>query len=349
MQRKTKHQDTHSVWPADGLDRVPDCPVCGTGARELLHENLADRVFYCAPGEWNMYRCKSCASAWLDPCPSPETIGLAYKQYFTHSKAPGSLSPGYLGKLRQGLANGYRGYRFGTKEYPAYSFGVLVASLMPNRRASLDAGMRHLAKAEAGQRLLDLGCGNGEFLLRARSAGWDVVGVDFDSKAVEAARGQGLNVLLGGVESLDPSVEKFDVITLANVIEHVHQAGDVLRACCKLLKPGGRLWIETPNIDSFGHRRFARHWRGLEPPRHLVIFNWSSLEALLLEAGFHLEQRFPRTDDFQNLAAKSRAIKAGTDPYQSKITLLDRIIGFGARLMTNIYSRNYECVTIMAV
>ena len=296
-----------------------------------------------------MYRCKSCASAWLDPCPTPETIGLAYQRYFTHDKTPGSSSLSYLGKLRQGLANGYRSYRYGTREYPAYSLGILAATLMPNRRATIDAGMRHLPKAEAGQRLLDLGCGNGEFLLRARSAGWDVVGVDFDLKAVEAARCQGLDVLLGGVESLDPSIEEFDVITLANVIEHVHQAVEILRACYKLLKPGGYLWLETPNIDSFGHRWFTRHWRGLEPPRHLVIFNWNSMETLLLETGFRLEHRFPRTNEFPNLAAKSRAIEAGTDPYQRKITLLDKIIGLGARLMTNIDSHNSEFVTILAV
>ena len=296
-----------------------------------------------------MYRCKSCASAYLDPRPTPETIGLAYQRYFTHDKAPISSSLSYLGKLRRKLANGYRNYRYGTREYPAYPLGIIAATLMPNRRATIDAGMRHLAKAKTGKRLLDLGCGNGEFLLRARSAGWDVVGVDFDSKAVEAARSQGLNALLGGVESLDPSIDKFDVITLANVIEHLHQVVEVLQACYNLLKPGGYLWLETPNIDSFGHRRFAHHWRGLEPPRHLVIFNWNSLETLLLQSGFRLEHRFPRTDDFPNLAAKSRAIKAGTDPYKHKISLLDKVIGPGARLMTNIDSHNSEFVTILAV
>lgn len=296
-----------------------------------------------------MYRCKSCASAYLNPRPTPETIGLAYQRYFTHEKAPGSSPLSYLGKLRHRLANGYWNYRFGTREYPAYPLGILAATLMPNRKATIDAGMRHLAKAEAGKRLLDLGCGNGEFLLRSRSAVWDVVGVDFDSKAVEAARSQGLDVLLGGVESLDPSIDEFDVITSANVIEHVHQVVEVLRACYKLLKPGGYLWLETPNIDSFGHRRFARHWRGLEHPRHLVIFNWNSLETLLLETGFRLEHRFPRTDDFPNLAAKSHAIEAGTDPYQCKTSLLDKIIGVGARLMTNVDSHNSEFVTILAV
>lgn len=308
-------QNAHQKWPAHGLEPVPSCPVCGADTREILHEGLTDRVFFCAPGKWSMYRCESCASAYLDPRPTSETIGLAYQRYFTHNEAPGFSSLSFLGKLRRRLANGYRNHRYDTRDYPASTLGILAASLMPNGRAVIDAGMRHLPKVEAGKRLLDLGCGNGAFLLRARSAGWVVVGADFDSKAVETARSQGLDVHLGGVKKLDPADEQFDVITLAHVIEHVRYPVEVLQACYRLLKPDGFLWIETPNIASEGYRLFGASWRGLEPPRHLVLFTLESMRNALSTAGFaevKVQSYRPLCDA---VFGASKAIMEGVDPY----------------------------------
>ncbi|MDH5184910.1 MAG: methyltransferase domain-containing protein, partial [Gammaproteobacteria bacterium] len=202
MQNTKNIQDMYSEWPADGLEAVPNCPVCGTNKRKVLHEGLTDRVFFCAPGKWNMYRCESCATAYLDPRPTAETIGLAYQNYFTHNEELGFSSLNFVQKIRRRFANGYRNYHYGTNDYPASFFGIIAAMLMPAGRAVINAGMRHLPKVQAGMRLLDLGCGSGAFLLRARSAGWAVVGVDFDPKAVKAACSQGLDVRLGGVESL---------------------------------------------------------------------------------------------------------------------------------------------------
>lgn len=315
MQGKTTIQDTHPIWPANGLETVPNCPVCSSDARALLYEGLTDRVFFCAPGEWDMYRCESCSSAYLDPRPTSETIGLAYQRYFTHDEAPGFSSLSFLGKLRRRFANGYRNHYYGTQDYPASILGIVVAGLMPNGRAIIDAGMRHLPIVKAGNRLLDLGCGNGSFLLRARSAGWDVTGVDFDAKAIEAARCRGLDVRLGGVDDLSPDDEKFDVITLSHVIEHVHHPVKVLQACHKLLKPGGFLWIETPNIASEGHRQFGANWRGLEPPRHLVLFTLESIRNALSAASFaevEIQLYRPLCD---GIFHASRAIAEGVDPY----------------------------------
>jgi len=311
---KTKIQDTCLEWPVGGLEAVTCCPVCFSEGRVLLHENLTDQIFG-APGRWNLYRCESCAGAYLDPRPTAETIGLAYQHYFTHQGTSPYSPPGLLGKLRRRLANGYRNYRYGTRDYPASILGVIVASILLNRRAISDAAMRHLPKAENGQRLLDLGCGNGEFLLKARSAGWDVVGVDFDTKAVEVARKQCLDVRLGGVENLDPAEEQFDVITLAHVIEHVHHPVELLLACYKLLKPGGFLWIETPNIESEGYRIFGSSWRGLEPPRHLVLFTQKSMRSALSKVGF-ADVRVQRYSPLCNgIFGASKAIAEGIDIY----------------------------------
>lgn len=315
MQSRINDQDSYLEWPADGLESVPNCPVCGSDNRELLHKGLTDRVFFCAPGEWSLYKCTTCASAYLDPRPTTDTISLAYHRYFTHNEAPSYSSLSFVEKLRQRVANGIRNHRYGTRIYPASHLGILAASLMPNSRALIDAGMRHLPKVTAKNRLLDLGCGNGKFLLRARTAGWDVVGVDLDPKAVEATCRQGLDVRLGGVETLDPSIEQFDVITLAHVIEHIHHPVEVLQTCYRLLNTDGFLWIDTPNIASEGHRLFGADWLHLDPPRHLVLFTLESLCSALSSAGFTQIEPQPYRTLCASSFGSSTAISDGLDPF----------------------------------
>jgi hypothetical protein len=66
----------------------------------------------------------------------------------------------------------------------------------------------------------------------------------------------------------------------------MHDPAAALRHCYALLKPNGWIWIETPNVDAQGHESFGPSWRGLEPPRHLVLFNRPSLFDLLGKIGF---------------------------------------------------------------
>lgn len=305
----------HEPWPEDGLEEVKQCPVCCSEKREILYKGLRDRVFFCAPGEWTLHRCNGCGSAYLDPRPTPGMIHLAYESYFTHQPPlkVADLSP--FGKLRRIFANGYRNWRYGTNERPASGLGVLIAWLMPNMRAALDVSFRYLPRPRTGQRLLDVGCGNGAFLLRAQSAGWDVMGLDFDPKAIEAAKQAGLDVCLGGMSALAQEKEQFDIVTLSHVIEHVHDPNRMLRDCFRLIKPGGYLWIETPNLNAEGHRLFGENWRGLEPPRHLVLFTRTSLCAALHEAGFNQVEDQPYRPLCESIFAASEAITEERVPW----------------------------------
>lgn len=304
-------------WPIEGLEYVERCPVCGSVERKRMYKGLTDRVFRCAPGQWDLYECQNCHSGYLNPRPTPATIGLAYETYFTHkedSLGAFGRSTKFL-RIRRMLANGYRNYRFGTNFQPASRIGVVVAWLLPSLRRAIEMELGDIPQARKGMRLLDVGCGNGERLVRARSAGWDVVGVDLDAKSVEVARNQGLDVRQGDIGVLDSEQDRFDAITLSHIIEHVHEPLAVLRQCYALLKPGGWLWLETPNLDALGHQRYRENWRGLEPPRHLVLFNRSSLLRTLEQAGFHKIHDQPyRQPLCEKIFAASEAIAKGEDP-----------------------------------
>lgn len=284
------HETWREPWPAEALESVTRCPVCGESERKILHAELVDNAFRVAPGKWTLWKCTKCRSAYLDPRPTPANIHLAYTNYYTHQEVAGKddyASLGAFRKLRRRLVNGYINWRYGAHAKPSSPWGVLVVCAIPKLKRLLSQQYRHMPRLpNTGGRLLDVGCGDGSFLRLARTCGWDVVGLDPDPKARANAAKQSLTVYEGGIEYFDGKAEMFDVITLNHVIEHVHEPVKLLKACHELLKPGGQLWLSTPNIDSFGYQRFQKNWRGLETPRHLVLFNRKSLSQAFISVGF---------------------------------------------------------------
>jgi len=143
----------------------------------------------------------------------------------------------------------------------------------------------HLSRNEKG-RLLDVGCGSGQTLELMAKLGWSVEGIDSDPVAVSRAHERGFKVRQGTLDQQKFPGGCFDAVVMRHVIEHLHDPLSQLQECYRVLKPGGVLVTVTPNGKSWGHRRFNRDWRGLEPPRHLHIFSHSSLGAISAKAGF---------------------------------------------------------------
>lgn len=305
-------------WPLEDLYHIEACPICGGAERKSLHKALIDNVFYCALGRWTSWRCSACGSAYLDPCPSPASIHLAYQSYYTHDAAQAlpekpdyaTLTP--LKKLRRRILNGYTNRRYATNEHPALAIGALAIWLALPFKLNFDRKCRHLPRLpEGGGTVLDVGCGDGSFMEIAAWLGWTAIGVDPDPSAVANCLRRGLNVRQGGIDQFAGSENLFDAITLSHVIEHVHDPMALLKDCLRLLKPGGQLSLETPNIDSFGHWLYGPNWRGLEPPRHLVLFNETSLFEALKRAGFWHVGRNPLPSPLEHLARVSEAMKRG--------------------------------------
>jgi len=306
-------------WPEDGLETLRACPVCGSQDRAVLHHSLRDNIFFCAAGLWTMWRCEDCRSAYLDPRPTPETIHLAYRDYYTHAPPATAQETGQLSlprKIRRTMANGYRNWRYGSRYAPASSVGVAVGLAFASLRRPLDVAFRYLphpANSE-GRRVLDIGCGGGGFLDLAASAGWSASGCDPDPIAVENARARGLDVRQGGVEAWADAESSFDAITLSHVIEHVHDPVATIRTAFRLLRPGGQLYMDTPNIEALGHEAYGPYWRGLDPPRHLVLFGWNSCTRMLAGIGFEEIKPHIRPDIMAGIAIKSARAAAGIDP-----------------------------------
>ncbi|MBA3666271.1 MAG: class I SAM-dependent methyltransferase [Sphingomonas sp.] len=302
-------------WPKEGLERQTICPICHAPLRTMLHERLVDNVFFAAPGEWTMWRCGNCRSAYLDPRPTKDTIGIAYGRYYTHEDVALQIPDTFFERLRSRLGNGYRNHRFGTSFKSSSAIGNMVAALIPPLKWPIDIAYRFLPRPRSGtpRKVLDIGCGNGAFLSLAKGAGWQVAGVDPDPVARQLAQEKVIEVRESVTDWLDQA-ESFDFITLSHVIEHVHDPILLLQEAYDLLRPGGGLYIDTPNIDAIGHELYGTNWRGLETPRHLILFNRRSLRSILEQAGFRSVRYRPRLQPFQSLSIQSRRMAAGLDP-----------------------------------
>jgi 2-polyprenyl-3-methyl-5-hydroxy-6-metoxy-1,4-benzoquinol methylase len=340
-----------SEWPATDLEIVPCCPVCGSLDRSVLYEGLTDRVFGTAPGLWRLQSCDACGSAYLDPRPTPQSIGRAYAGYYTHAGEdhPIVRRNGGVRSMLHDWINGYQNARYGTQRAPASAVGRWLLPLLPSLRAAADAECRHLRRPSIdGGCLLDVGCGNGSFLVLAQQAGWTVHGVDFDPDAVCTARARGLDVRHGGIELFDGQRECFDVITICHVIEHVFDPVAVIEHMYALLKPGGVLWLDTPNLDSLGHQRFGRNWRDLDPPRHLVLFGADSLSSLLTKTGFRSIKWLWRGMSVFDVYAPSEAIAQGAIGASASHQGKPPLLAICAELREMLQPARREFLTVMA-
>ena len=252
----------------------PTCLVCGSEGKEL-YADLQDRLFGVS-GTWVLKKCANvnCGLAWLDPTPVESDIPQFYINYFTH-KISGSKQR-ILFKLRSFFYSGYTCITF------------LPSALLGLNQAKRAIHHMFLQDMEP-DKLLDVGCGGGVFLHRMLKLGWSVAGVDFDPKAVEHAKircGANVPILHSDLAGAHFDPESFRAITLSHVIEHAPDPISLLAECKRILRPGGRVIVTTPNIQSAGHERFRDCWWGLDSPRHLQVFSPAAIRECARKAGF---------------------------------------------------------------
>jgi len=290
--RATSHAPPLGEWPAEGLERVNRCPACGHAQRSLLYGGLTDQSYLCAPGRWDLYRCGGCGCAFLDPRPTRQTIALAYGNYYEHTADAPAAGPSAAARghgwrsLRRAIRNGYLNSRFGYGLEPASRLGPLIVPLLPRQREKADEYVRRLSLPPGHPRLLDVGCGEGEFVTEMARLGWDAEGIDPTADAVAAARARGARVTQGDLTDLALDDRAFDAITFRLVFERIPDPVAALRACHRALKSGGVVWIATPNLHSDASRTFCGAWIFLEAPRNAVLYTPLSLHRLLRSCGF---------------------------------------------------------------
>lgn len=139
-------------------------------------------------------------------------------------------------------------------------------------------------------RILDIGCGNGQFLEVAKKKGWEIWGTEYSKEAVLQAQKKGLNVLHGRLDEVLDDLPKFDVITSFEVIEHIINPESEIDLMKNILGPGGVVYITTPNFNSVLRYLLKQRYDVITYPEHLSYFTRKTLNYLMKEKGFDVKR-----------------------------------------------------------
>ncbi len=264
------------------LEDVP-CDYCGSRDADVLITGR-DRA-YGLPGEFNVVRCRKCGLGRTNPRPTRASLAEAYPEEYPAHQAAAREARVPRGLLRRALVNRLN-YPLG-RRWPR----LVRAVMLPVTRAVLARRRAVGYLPFAGQgRLLDFGCGVGRYVSKMAAAGWKAEGIDISAQAVRLGRQAGLTLHHGTLPGLDLPAESFDAVTMWQALEHVPSPKATLEAAARLLRPGGRLMVVCPRLDSLDAKWFGSCWFALELPRHLWHFTEATLRRHLEATGFEVER-----------------------------------------------------------
>lgn len=263
------------------------CPLCG-GERSELFRAAPDRFSPQAGALYKIHRCLQCNMIYLNPRPAEENSGRFYEHADYLPFASLTAAPSLIARVYE---------------------RVRRANLRWKRRVVTEFLQRNNDKKTAGK-LLDVGCGTGEFLAEMKLAGWQVEGLERDERAAKWAREQQqIPVTAGRVEQLTASTQQYDLITLWHVLEHLYRPGLALEILAQRLRNDGCLLIAVPNIAGVDARVYKSNWVALDAPRHVNHFSLETLGRLAAKQGLTLRwwRQLPLDNFFNTLMSEKLA------------------------------------------
>lgn len=165
------------------------------------------------------------------------------------------------------------------------------ASEQPWRALTAQERLKDLRRFVTNGRLLEIGCSTGE-MLTAASPAFEALGVEADAQTSAMARARGLHCVTGTLFDAQFPAGHFDAAVLYHVIEHLPSPVAVMRELHRIVKPGGWLVLEAPNIETFWFRLLGARWRQFIPD-HLFFFTPKTLTRLCEEQGFVVRELNP--------------------------------------------------------
>ncbi len=219
----------------------------------LCHTNKFN--YYKAGDDYILAKCANCGMVW-DNNPPANPTAIYQKDYYNNDFPKG------------GYSNYFQGMKINSRTF-----------------------RKRLLKAEkklSGQGLLlDVGCALGDCLEQAKDLGWDnPQGLEVSKYAVGFAKERGLSVYQGDLFNHGFELNSFDLIMLQDMIEHTTNPIAQLTAAYQLLKPGGWIFITTPNVGGFWHKLLGSLWYHYKPTEHLTYFSLDTIKLALEKSGF---------------------------------------------------------------
>lgn len=230
------------------------CDNCGTCTFDVFF----DQIWYWQhPGRFRLVKCKKCQLVYLNPRPVLNDIGKYYQaeSYWGQDITQARLSRDWKEQRLQGY----------------------------------DFLYKKIAHYHGSGSILDIGAGTGLFLSWFNERSWHVDGIELSKDAVKYARTFfKLSLSIGDFLNKKYKKNFYHVVTLNNVLEHLHDPLKTLEKVYSVTKINGVVLITVPNIDSWGIKIFGKKSHLLQPPRHLYQFSETTLGEMVQRAGFEV-------------------------------------------------------------
>ena len=167
--------------------------------------------------------------------------------------------------------------------------------------------------------ILDIGCGTGDFLVACKVHGWAVHGIEPNGKAKQLAvdkldlktNSKDKRIIYKDIQELVESNQRYDVITMWHVLEHVSNLKEYVKRLKGLLNTNGTLIIAVPNFNSFDAEHYKDNWAAYDVPRHLWHFSKKSIAFLFAEVGLEVTKTLPMKFDAYYVSLLSEKYKTG--------------------------------------
>ena len=190
-------------------------------------------------------------------------------------------------------------------------------------KSRLEEITAEFAPYRQSNRLLDIGCGAGSLLEAARKQGWQAQGLDVSSPAAKHVRELGFEVFEGELHEAAFPSQHFDVVTAAELLEHIFDPRALVQEVARILRPGGLFWTTTPHARGLSARVLGLDWRCIWPPEHLQLFSIGGLKALLGSAGFrniHVDTTGGNPVEIWHALGKTKSAPQTVDQHFDRVT-----------------------------
>jgi len=229
------------------------CRICKSDLKSKKINNCQDYE-YKYPGSFYFHICRTCSTCTLNPFQSDSKLSSYYPDDYHSYNTESNFILKVLYRITYFLR--FRKY---------YSL------LKPNKN-----------------RILDIGCADGKYF-DYLNKNINITGIEFNDQISQEGRIKGRNIFTGTLKDL-PKGEKYDLVIMNNLIEHVNDPITLLQEALSFLEPEGCIFIETPNFRCLDFKIWGSYWGGLHTPRHTFIFSEESFHYLKSKLNIKITQ-----------------------------------------------------------
>ncbi|NOU46403.1 MAG: methyltransferase domain-containing protein [Bacteroidales bacterium] len=275
---------------------LTECPWCGSVD---IKQGKTIIDFFLTKEKFALGSCDKCGLVFTNPRPKSDNLSRYYEsdKYYSHTSNQAGIIPFIYRRIKE---------------------------------INLKTKFKQVTIGLTGGKVLDIGCGTGDFLAVCQRAGFEVSGIEPNPMAAEFAAAKIHRRIFDPSQSNELLDSEFDLITMWHVLEHVSDLKVQILELYRLTKSGGKVVIALPNYLSFDAMHYDENWAAWDVPRHLYHFSKQVIDGMMKENGFESGKCYPMKWDAFYVSMLSE---------QNRGSALGIVRAFAIGLISNIRAR----------